>query len=151
MNPKNPYWSSPVFAVIKGMKACGNQPGMVAQWIATAARWSNEHSALPEAKSIQAMLPYWRARPFYTAAELAPMFPALMKVFSIADRAPEMSGARLAYMLDDGGLPTLRNANGTMFFHDAMGVLQKYYIVEHIHRWSKEVLSQEEFENVLFD
>lgn len=149
---KNSYWSSPVFQVIKGMKASGNMPGMVARWIDAAARWSTEHAPLAEAKSIQAMLPYWRARPFYTAAELAPMFPALMKVFGITDRQqPEMSGARLAFMLKDGGLPRLKNANGTTYFHDGMGILQEFFIVERIHHWSAQVFTQEEFENVLFD
>lgn len=147
---KDPFWNSPVYAVIKGMKAGGNMPGMVARWIAAADQWSSEHAPLKEAKVIRDMLPYWRARPFYTASELAPMFPALMKVFGIADYQPVMSGARLGYLLDQGGLPKLRNANGTTFFHNAMGILQEFYIVEQIHKWSPEALSQEEFENVLF-
>lgn len=147
---KNPYWNSPVFQVVKGMKASGNMPGMVARWIEAAAHWAGEHAPLPEAKAIQAMLPYWRARPFYTASELAPIFPALMKVFGIADKQHEMSGARLGYMLDDAGLPKLKNANGSTFFHDAMGVLQEYYVVERLHHWSTQVFTQDEFEEILF-
>jgi hypothetical protein len=149
---KNPFWNSHVYAVIKGMKATGNTPGMVARWIATVGEWANRNALAPEAKTIRAMMPYWRARPFYTASELAPILPALIVAFSIAERPPAaMSGARLGFQLDYGGLPKLRNANGTTYFHDAMGILQEFYIVEEIHKWSTEVLTQEEFENVLFD
>lgn len=148
---KNPFWSSPIYQVIKRMKATGNTEGMVARWIGSTEEWARRHAHLPEAKVIVSMLPYWRARPFYTASELAPIFPALMVAFGIVDRPPPaMSGARLAFQLDYGGLPKMKRNNGTTFFHDSMGILQEFYIVERIHAWSSAVLSQEEFENVLF-
>lgn len=148
---KHPYFSGPTYAVIKGMRAAGNQPGMVARWIATVAQWADDHNGLADAAAIKAWLPYWRARPFYTAVELAPIFPALALAFTDARTPPPtMSGARLSHELDFGGLPKLRNANGTTFFHDVMGILQEYFIVEQIHKWSREALTQEEFDHVLF-
>lgn len=145
------FWDGPTYAVIKGMKAAGNQQGMVARWIATVAKWADDHQGLADAAAIRAWLPHWQARPFYTAAELAPIFPALALAFT--DRStppPTMSGARLANELKFGKLPVLRNANGSTYFHNVMGILQEYFIVEQIHKWSKVALSQEEFELILF-
>lgn len=151
MSEKNPFWDSEIYKVIQGLKRCGNQPGMVATWIASVEQWANINVASPDAKAIRDMMPFWRARPFYTASELAPIIPALALAFGISTRpSPIMTGARLAYQLDYGGLPKLKRDNGTSYFHDAMGVLREYYIVEHIHKWANEVMSQEEFENVLF-
>lgn len=152
MSAKNPFWDSEVYKVIVGLKRCGNQPGMVATWIASVAEWAERNAAHPDARAINGMLPLWRARPFYSASELAPIIPALALAFGISEKpSPAMTGARLQYQLEYGGLPKLRRDNGTTFFHDTMGVLREYFIVEHIHKWAKEVLSQEEFDNVLFD
>jgi hypothetical protein len=147
----NEFWQSPVYRIVRGMRACGNQPGMVARWIFSVEEWARRNSNNPDAKSVIHMLPHWQARPFYTAAELAPLIPALAVAFNIsAVPPPVMSGARLSFALDYAGLPKLKNANGTEWFHDGAGILQRYYIVEHIHHWAKETLTQEEFENVLF-
>jgi len=147
----NRFYEGPTYAVIKGLKAAGNQPGMVARWIATVAQWAEDHTGLADAAALKAWLPYWQARPFYTAAELAPIFPALAVAFTAARTPPPtMSGARLANELKFGKLPMLANANGSFFFYNQQGVLQQYFIVEQIHRWSKQKLTQEEFDNVLF-
>jgi len=148
---KNEFWQSPIYRIVRGMKACGNQPGMVTRWIASVEEWARRNRNHPDAKRVIDMLPYWQARPFYTAAELAPLIPALAVAFGISVVPPHvMSGARLGFTLDFAELPVLRNVNGTEWFHDRAGILQRYYIVEHIHRWSAEPISQEGFENVLF-
>ena len=142
----NDFWQSPIYRIVRGTKACGNQPGMVARWISSVEEWARRNANHPDGKSVIAMLPYWRARPFYTAAELAPLIPALAVAFGISVIPPPvMSGARLSFALDYAGLPVLRNVNGTEWFHDAAG------IVEQIHKWADTPMTQEEFERVLFD
>lgn len=116
----NPFWKSPVYGVIKAMKATGNQPGIIQQWVELARQWALENPG-PDADAILAWVPHFQARPFYTAAELAPIFPALIVALGLAERPPRYSVKRLEHLLDYGGLPRLtENPN--------------YFIVERIKR-----------------
>lgn len=116
----NPFWKSPVYGVVKAMKATGNGPGVIEQWVDMAQQWAQENPG-PEADAILAWAPHFQARPYYTAAELAPIFPALIVALGLAERPPKISAKRLEYMLDYGGIPRLtENRN--------------YFIVEKIHR-----------------
>lgn len=103
---KHPYFSGPTYAVIKGMRAAGNQPGMVARWIATAAQWADDHTGLADAAAIKAWLPHWQSRDLYTAEELAPLFPVLAIAFTDERTPPpKKSAKRLEFELKFGGLP----------------------------------------------
>jgi hypothetical protein len=127
--------------IIAMMKATGNRPGVIAQWKAAVADWAQKYRTNPDAASANAWLPLWQPRPFYTAEELAPMWPALAIATGFTSRWPAVlkSARRLANELDFCGLPRLGHG------------LQKYFIVERIHYWreaSKEEIERE-IENAL--
>lgn len=146
----NDFWQSHTYAVIKAMRATGNRDGIVAQWKRNVELWASAENT-PEGAALRAWLPLWQARPFYTAAELAPMFPALIVALGLTERLPpRKSTARLAFELHYGGLPLLQNQNGSEKFFPAHGGLaERFFIVERIKFWREKFLTQEEFENVL--
>lgn len=146
----NDFWQSPVYQVIKAMRATGNQPGVIAQWIERAGVWAQALDG-PDAAAIRAWLPHWQPRPFYSAAELAPIFPVLIWMLGIAERAPrQMAPERLQFQLMYGGLPTLRKQDSTDRFLSPFGAPPAlYFIVEQIHHWQNVILTQEEFNHVL--
>lgn len=119
----NDFWKGPVYGVVKAMKATGNQPGVIKQWVAMAEQWAHENPG-PEADAILAWAPHFQPRPFYTAAELAPIFPALIVALGLAKRPPKYSAKTLEHMLDYAGLPRLTDD-------------KNYFIVEQIHKWRK--------------
>lgn len=119
----NDFWTSPVYGVIKAMKATGNKPGIIQQWVALSHQWALENPGR-QANAILAWIPHFQPRPFYTAAELAPMFPALIVALGLSDRPVKYSAKRLEHMLDYGGLPRLTKD-------------RDYFIVEQIHKWRK--------------
>lgn len=123
-----PFWKSDTYRLVQWMKARGNQVGLVALWTADMEEWSRNNPG-PDAEAVKAWLPFWQARPYYTAAELAPIFPVLAVVLGFRDRPePQKGAARLANELRMAGLPH--------FVRDG----QIYFVVEQCHR-------AEEFEN----
>jgi hypothetical protein len=119
------FWNGPTYAVIKSMKASGNQPGMVARWIATVAQWADDHRGLADAEALLAWLPHWQARDIYSVEELAPIFPALAIAFT-GTKASTLtkSTKRLAHELKYGGLPH-RKIDGV-----------DYFAVARLHYWN---------------
>lgn len=140
----NPFWTSPIYGVIKAMKASGNQRGVIAQWMGLAGKWAMENDG-PEAAAIRAWLPHFKSRPFYSAAELAPMFPALIVALGLAERPVQYSPGRLAYELSFGGLPYKD------FEHPISKIRTRFFIVEQVHHWSKQPLDQRQFEEIYYD
>lgn len=135
---KNPFWTSDTYAIIKAMRACGNRPGLIAEWKDAVERWANlpEYMNLPEAVAVRAWLPAWQVRPIYTADELAPLWPMLALAVGWSDRPPSLRGARrLEFELDYGLLPYV------------MILGRKFYVVEQFHKWKN--ASEEEFQNAL--
>lgn len=124
------FWESETYAIIKAMKRNGNRPGLIAEWKDAIERWAMlpENVRNADAAAVRAWLPAWQPRPFYTAAELAPLWPALaVAVGASMHLARPKSSMRLANELDFGGLP---------FF---MWSGKKYYIVERVHYWRDHV------------
>lgn len=148
----NPFWSGPTYGVIQAMKARGNRPGIIQQWVALAHQWVLDHKG-PEAAAIRAWLPMFQSRPFYTAAELVPMFPALVVALGLTDRPPRYSVGRLATELDYGKLPCVKNADGSQWFRNPADStkVERFYIVERIHVWKDLELTQEEFEHAYYE
>jgi len=143
------FWLSDTFQVIKLMKATGNRPGIILRWKALVQTWALDNAGTAEAKAINAWLPYWQVRPFYTAAELAPIFPALAVTFGIAKRpTPQRSPSRLENELHMGGLPMLHNRDSEdlNFRNPKTGQLDHYWIVERLHHWRYRGWTQAEFE-----
>lgn len=129
------FWTRETYAIVKAMKATGNQTGVIAQWKAAVQEWALRNENHADARSIHAWLPHWQIRPFYTANELAPIWPALAIAIGFTTRWPAVlkSPRRLANELDFAGLP--------YFFMNE----RKYYIVERLHFWQS--ASQKEREN----
>ena len=145
----NGFWTSPTYAVIQAMKATGNGPGLVTQWYSLLGKWAAENTG-PDAEAARAWLAHYKPRPFYSAAELAPLWPALIAGLGLPDRKERPNTARLAAMLDYGKLPVLKNIDGTSTFrHPATDIATRYYITEQVHFWRKQKLSQEQFEEVI--
>jgi hypothetical protein len=134
----NTFWESETYAIIKAMKRNGNRPGLIAEWKDAVERWAMlpENVKNADAAAVRAWLPAWQPRPFYTATELAPMWPALAIAVGATMRLTHQKSAmRLAHELDFGGLPRVIVENATT----------SYFIVERIHHWSGRSLSHEEF------
>lgn len=100
------------YHIIQAMKATGNRPGVIEQWKQAVAGWAQMHPTDPNAAAVNAWLPLWQTRPFYTANELAPMWPALAIATGFTNRWPVRqslikSAARLEHELDFHRLPRL--------------------------------------------
>jgi len=129
------FWASPTYKIIKAMHATGNQAGIVAQWKARMEEWARNNPDVKEAEIVNSWLPLWQVRPFYTAAELAPLWPMIAVALGIVERPfHEFSPARLAFLLDYGKLPKVR-------YND-----KDYYVVERLHYWKN--AGAKEIENV---
>lgn len=130
----NDFWQSDTYKIIEAMKATGNRPGIILLWSQKVYWWARDNPTTPDAQAVLSWFPLWQVRPFYTAEELAPLFPVLAVALGIAQApTPQRTPQRLAFELDYGGLPS-RMFQG-----------QRYFIVERIHHWSK--VSQKEFED----
>lgn len=116
--------------VVSKLKATGNQPGVVRHWKAMVQRWADREGT-PDAAAVRAMLPLWQDRAFYTAAELAPIMPALAAALGATTfngrLMSVMSPARLCTALKVARLP----------HHQVEGVT--YFMVEHTH-WIEEMI-----------
>jgi hypothetical protein len=132
----NKFWQSETYAIVKAMKARGNQEGLIVEWKDTVSLWAEANYARPDAKAVLAWLPQWQVRPFYTKEELAPLWPALAIAVGKAKRWPSAvkSPNRLEYELDFANLPRLKQFD------------RRYFIVERLHYWPKATI--EEIENV---
>ena len=137
------FWKSDTYAIIKAMKRNGNRPGLIAEWKDAIERWAMlpENVRNADAAAVRTWLPAWQPRPFYTAAELAPLWPALaVAVEASMHLARPKSSMRLANELDFGGLPRL-------WLEDSRA--SDYFIVERIHHWAGRMVTVEEFRNAL--
>jgi hypothetical protein len=124
------FWQSDTARLVKFMKATGNRPGLISEWKEVVREWA-ERSAGPDAEAVKAWLPAWQVRPYYTAEELAPIFPMLAVVLGWRERPePQKGAARLANELRMAGLPHFEFAG------------KLYFVVEQCHR-------AEEFRNAL--
>jgi hypothetical protein len=131
------FWKGETAAIVKAMKAAGNRPGVIAEWREGVRTWAETNPSNPDAAAVLTWLPHWRVRPFYTADELAPLWPALAIAIGHTPRWPAVpkSAKRLEFELDYAGLPRL-----------GFPTLQRYFIVERIHHWSKASLAEIERE-----
>jgi hypothetical protein len=147
IRPVDPFWTSPLYRTVKAMKATGNQPGVVTQWKEKVAAWAESQKTGLDAQAVLDMLPLWQVRPFYTAAELAPLIPALQTALGFTEKpGPTIGPATLATRLKRAGLPML--GDGRTYRHPVTGAEAQYFIVERIHHWSKRTLTQQEFERI---
>lgn len=114
--------------IIYAMGRTGNQPGIIAQWKASVEEWALKQAGNADAEAVKAWLPLWQPRPFYTAEELAPMWPALAIATGYRTTWPTVlkSAARLENELDFLRMPRLRVP------------WRKFFICERIHFWKND-------------
>lgn len=131
------FWKSDTYKIVQAMKATGNQPGVIARWKENVERWAQFNRTLPDAKAVLAWLPHWQVRPFYTAEELAPMWPALSIAIEYTNTWPAVpkSAKRLEFELDYAGLPRL--GSWPEFTDNLSALRRKYFIVERLHYWQQ--------------
>jgi hypothetical protein len=131
------YQVGETYHIIQAMKATGNRPGIIQQWKDAVAEWAQINRIDADAAAVNAWLPHWQVRPFYTVEELAPMWPALAIATGFTQRWPSVlkSPKRLEHELDFHGLPRVM-IDG-----------QKYYVVDRLHFWKN--ASEEELKNVI--
>jgi hypothetical protein len=132
------FWKGETWAIVKAMRATGNRAGVIEQWRDQVKSWAENNPRDPNASAVLAWIPHWRARPFYTADELAPLWPALAIVVGHTDHWPSVpkSARRLEFELDYAGLPRLAQCE----------ILRKYFIVERVHYWAKAPFAEVERE-----
>lgn len=121
--------------IIEAMKAAGNS-SIIEHWKTMVAEWAQMHRTDADAAAVNAWLPFWQSRPFYTAEELAPMWPALAIITGYTTKWPARqslikSPAQLEHELDYHGLPRLRVP------------WRKFFIVERLHYWKKDASHQD--------
>lgn len=131
---KNPLYTNATYRLVQDMKATGNRPGIIAQWKEQIHLWAHSDWCVgPDTEALQAFLPLWQARPFYTAKELAPIFPALALWKGFAERLTAVkSPKRLANELRFYGLPAFQVCLGE---YKGPESLTTYFCVERIHYW----------------
>lgn len=136
----NDFWESDTYQIVKAMKASGNQPGIIQCWKNDMEQWARSNVG-PDADAIKAWLPHWQIRPFYTAAELVPMWSVLAIALRLRERLPPVgkSSNRLENELIFAGLPYIGFGG------------RKYFIVEQIHRWVAKPPTQEELREIFDD
>jgi len=142
------FWNSPTAHIVRRMKETGNRPGVVQVWRDGMEEWAKSAPDDIHKQAVRAWLPYWIVRPFYNAEELAPIIPALSLLFGLETRwRGQKSPNRLANELEFAGLPMLENASGGFsFLHPGSGRHAKFFIVERLHHWKNQPLTQREFE-----
>lgn len=131
--------ASETYHIVNAMRRAGNV-GVIEQWKEAVANWAQMNRTNPDAAAVNAWLPFWQPRPFYTAEELAPMWPALAIATGYTDRWPRvLKGPHmLANELDFHGLPRLSYA-------------PRYFICERIRFWqnANENLVMQELQHAL--
>lgn len=116
------------YHIVNAMRRAGNY-GVIARWKDSVARWAEMNSENADAAAVLAWLPFWQVRAFYTAEELAPMWPALAIATGYTDKWPVRqslikSPAQLANELDFHRLPRVPG-------------YPRYFICERFHHWRK--------------
>lgn len=118
----NDFWNSDTYKIVRWIKATGNRRGIIALFKAELEQWA-QSGVGPDAEAVKAWLPAWQDRPYYTAAELAPIFPVLAVALGLRIiPAPAKSAALLANELRMAGLPHFERDGKT------------YFVVEQCHR-----------------
>ena len=98
--------------------------------------------------SLVAALAAYRRRPFWTPTELAKIWPVVCVGLVDLAKPFEPRPADLRAGLLRHGTALLRKAGGSTWFA-RNGLMQEYFIVEDIARWSNRTVEQEQFDEVM--
>lgn len=134
------------YQLVRAMIERGNRSGLIREWMYGLANWA-EHNPGQDAVALRNWLSYAKPKPFYTATELALMWPALKFATGLTKRMePAPSPFKLAAELEWCGLPYL---GGGRTYYPRYTKPDKFFIVERIPHWRKALPNQEEFERAL--
>ena len=138
---------SPLYKTLQVMNAQRGD-SLVTQWKREVQKWAENHDKTLDAQAVKSMMTLWQERPFYSAAELSPILPAMALTLGITKTLqPATGAATLSTLLDFVKQPTLVGLDGSPFFiHPGSGQKAKFYIVERQCFWCKPI-SQKDFEN----
>ena len=141
---------SPAYQIVRRMIERGNKPGLIRELLEMSLRWSEANGG-QDADALRGWLPMVNtAKPFYTAAELAALWPALKFAMGFDKRLmPAPSANLLANTLKHNRLPLVRHADqvGDWFYWN--GRKTEFFICERIGYWRDRALSQKEIEEIL--
>jgi hypothetical protein len=126
------------YHIVNAMRRAGNY-GVIARWKDSVADWAEIHPDHADAAAVRAWLPFWQARSFYTAEELAPLWPALAIATGFTNqwRSVGRSALRLEHELDFHRLPRVSG-------------YPRYYICEKFRHWQNATDDEIEFEMAKF-
>lgn len=127
------------YVIVRRMIEAGNGPGPIRGMLEAAQAWAAKERG-QDAEALKAWLPLVRLdRPFYTPAELAPLWPALKLSLGLETRLMDPpSPNRLANELKFHGLPLVK-----------VDIFPEYFIVERCGFWKNVKFTKEGFEHVL--
>lgn len=113
------------YHIVNAMRRAGDY-GVIARWKDSIAHWAEANPDNANAAAVRAWLPFWEVRPFYTAEELAPMWPALSIATGYTNqwRSVVKSARRLEHELDFHRLPRVPG-------------YPRYFFCERFRHWQK--------------
>lgn len=134
---------------------------VVKLWIDSSMRWAAETKANPPANApltllkkiqqVEAIMPQWPVRPFYSMSELALLFPGLSEQLmgNKGGRYKNYTPEQISSQLRTAGVKTLRNKDDVRGFR-YMGVIEPFLIIADVHNeeWKKP-LTQAEFDGLM--
>lgn len=95
-----------------------------------------------------AALASYRARPFYTPAELAILWPMIGAGFAGTKGVYQPTAAVLRAALVRAKLPLLLKTGGSTWFQHN-GRLQEFFICSDLNRWAGRPITQEQFDQIM--
>lgn len=131
---------------------------VITVWIDNSMRWAAETKANPPANAplsllkkimqVEAVMPQWPVRPFYSMSELALLFPGLSEQLmgNKGGRYKNYTPEQISSQLRTSGVKTLRNKDDVRGFR-YQGIIEPFLIIADVHNeaWKKP-LTQAEFE-----
>ena len=148
----------PFQVIAQNMRECDEN--MCAVWVSNSLEWADSVMASAKmnvksgkdlvelASSIRAFMPEIKICPFYTAAEIAQMFPEALETFKakLSAGGSNYEHTKMVGMeLISGGLPFLVSEDPRGFLR--AGIYENFFVVHDFARWHKP-LSQKEFDEL---
>ncbi|MBI1316390.1 DUF3854 domain-containing protein [bacterium] len=134
---------------------------IVQMWIESAMEWASSMKANPPANApmslmkkimqVEAVMPHWPIRPFYSMSEIGLLFPGLSETLmgNRAARHRNYTPEQISSQLRTSGVKTLRNKDDVRGFRYG-GVIEPFLIIADVNNEDlKKPLTQAEFEDLM--
>lgn len=134
---------------------------VIQMWIDNSMRWAAETKANPPSnaplsmlkkiRQVEAVMPMWPIRPFYSMSELALLFPALSEQLmgNKGGRYKNYTPEQISSQLRTGGVKTMRNVDDVRGFR-YQGIIEPFLVIADVNNdeWKKP-LTQSEFDALM--